>query len=249
MTFPSKTSIDLVHPSPCIFIPFRRPFSTTLPDCSGKPPTMRNRNFIPRETPRSFLVFFLAQLPPPSLSVLHRGPAPWLRSCMRVQERTRRGMHDEKRERERETGRGDIEINCAKISLPFRDERVDEIIARQVERNLSFLFSDRIDRTHPWIDSRFIELNYLTSAASCTRNIPSPLFLHESLNINRFVFLSVHILLRLRSELNFNCSLLKDLIPILNLEFLIMTREKCEFAKRGEYSLLVKVFQVTKDLE
>lgn len=55
-----------------------------------------------------------------------------------------------RREREREKeGRGDIEINCAKISLPFRDERVDEIIARQVERNLSFLFSDRIDRTHP----------------------------------------------------------------------------------------------------
>lgn len=151
MTFPSKTSIDLIHPSPCIFIPFRRPFSTTLPDCSGKPPTMRNRNFIPRETPRSFLVFFLAQLPPPSLSVLHRGPAPWLRSCMRVQERTRRGVHDEKRERERETGRGDIEINCAKISLPFRDERVDEIIARQVEVSrrekpqFSFLGPDRQD--------------------------------------------------------------------------------------------------------
>lgn len=56
-----------------------RPFSTTLPcDCSGKPPTMRNRNFIPRETPRSFLVFSLANYP--LLPSLRRGPAPWLRS-------------------------------------------------------------------------------------------------------------------------------------------------------------------------
>lgn len=56
-----------------------RPFSTTLPcDCSGKPPTMRNRNFIPRETPRSFLVFSLANYP--LLPSLPRGPAPWLRS-------------------------------------------------------------------------------------------------------------------------------------------------------------------------
>lgn len=72
------------HPS----IPYTRlaflsnsdqPFSTTLPcDCSGKPPTMRNRNFIPRETPRSFLVFSLANYP--LLPSLPRGPAPWLRS-------------------------------------------------------------------------------------------------------------------------------------------------------------------------
>lgn len=101
-----------------------RPFSTTLPcDCSGKPPTMRNRNFIPRETPRSFLVFSLANYP--LLPSLPHSPAPWLRStrACACNEGTR---GDECMRRERKgwaTGRGDIGINCGKISLPFREER------------------------------------------------------------------------------------------------------------------------------
>lgn len=120
-------------------------------------------------------------------------------------------------------------------------------------RNLSFLFSDRIDKT-TWIGSRFIELNYLTSAASCAPNILSPPFLHESLNINRFVFLSspsvFSLLPRPLSLPNWILiAPFKRFNFILNLEFLIMRWAKSVNGTRrgkGESSALVKVFQVQK---
>ena len=95
--------------SPCsgIFIPFHRPFPTTLADCSGKLPTTQNRTFILREMPRSFLVFFFFFffLDRILAVVLHPvAHSDYIRLGMRA---TR-----VKRKREREEGRDEVEC-CA----------------------------------------------------------------------------------------------------------------------------------------